>query len=181
MKKDSNSTFAETSEVKMILDGYNDLFSDFDPRPYSQKGLSEDFLFEAKRAAISKESERVKFTFVVPKEKRVLKEEAVIKERLKGYFKKHYEILKNERKGVLRKGIFFSVVGIILMLTATFLFFKFREESLIMSFFTVLLEPASWFLFWEGLDMAIFSSKETDSNLHFYKHMVNADIKFVSE
>ena len=37
-------------EISFWLDSYDDLFSDFDPRPYAQKGFSEDFLDEAKRA-----------------------------------------------------------------------------------------------------------------------------------
>lgn len=180
MVKEANYSFTETSEIKLILDSYEDIFSDFDPRPYSQKGLSEDFLVEAKRAAIAKGSEKVNILFVVPKAKRIIKEEIVIKERLERYFKKHLDILKNEKKKILKKGFLFTGVGVILMLIATFLFFKFHEINLILSFFTVLLEPASWFLVWEGMDMVLFSSKETDLSLHFYNHMANADIKFAS-
>ena len=30
--------------ISLVLDSYDDLFSDFDPRDYSQKALSDDFL-----------------------------------------------------------------------------------------------------------------------------------------
>ena len=33
--------------VSLWLDTYEDIFSDFDPRPYGQRALSEDFVAEA--------------------------------------------------------------------------------------------------------------------------------------
>ena len=54
IEKDFNS-----SEIPLWLDNYNDLFSDFDPRHYSNRALSQDFLEELKRASRDKQTKTV--------------------------------------------------------------------------------------------------------------------------
>jgi len=180
LRKEDNEIIEESQDVKFTVDHYNDIFSDFDPRPFSEKGLSEDFLSEIERAVMSKYANKLNFTIIVPGKNRTLKEETVIKERLKRHFKKHFKIMNERRKKILRKGIAFVMIGIILMIIATFLFFKFEEKSFITSFFTILLEPASWFLLWEGMDLVIFESKKVDPTLQFYERMSNITVNFAS-
>ena len=168
------------SEIRFSIQDYDDIFSDFDPRPVSQRGLSEDFLSEAKKASIVKGRDKVDFIFLVPRSKRDLKKESRIRDRLNKYFKRHLELLGVEKSKLVRQGVFFTVFGTILMLIATFLFFKFQSRNLIASFFTVFLEPASWFLFWEGLGMLVFEVKKVNPNIHFHKKMAKANIQFVS-
>jgi len=170
----------ETSEVRFALHTYGDIFSDFDPRPLAQRGPSEDFLAEAKRAVIVKEAERIDFIFMVSKKDRNLNEEGKIESRLREYFRKHLGILQKEKNKVLKQGISFTIIGLVLMLFATFLFFKFKNATFIASFFTLLLEPASWFLFWEGLDLVIFESRKANPNLQFHEKMAKARIRFSS-
>jgi hypothetical protein len=170
----------ETAEVRLTISDYMDIFSDFDSRPLADRGFSEDFMFEAERAVMSKNSDSINFIILAPEKKRNIREEGIIRNRLKKYFAKHYEIMKKKKKKVVRKGAYFVLAGIILMLAATYLFFKFRDETFAASFFTILLEPASWFLFWEGLDLIIFDSKRASPNLSFYERMQIANIRFSS-
>lgn len=44
----------DKAEISLVLDTYDDIFSDFDPRPYGERALSSDFLDEAKKAARDK-------------------------------------------------------------------------------------------------------------------------------
>jgi hypothetical protein len=37
--------------ISLVIESYNALFSDFDPRTSSERGISDDFLSEVKRAA----------------------------------------------------------------------------------------------------------------------------------
>lgn len=170
----------DVSEIRFGINGYNDLFSDFDARPTAQRGLSEDFLTEAKRAVAAKPTEKVDFIFLVHKDERKIREEMTIKERLRKHFRKHLEILQGEKSKVLRKGILFVIAGIILMFAATFTLFSFKTQNFLSSFLTVVLEPAGWFLFWEGLDFVIFESKKPDPNIDFNKKMSSARFDFVS-
>ncbi|MEM4336914.1 MAG: hypothetical protein QXG86_02830 [Candidatus Woesearchaeota archaeon] len=173
-----NKKLLDTSEISLRLDDYDDIFSDFDPRPYSQKALSVDFLEELKRASVDKKFGAIQLIFLVPLSKKNSSFELMIKKRLREHFKKHYRILKEEVKKTIRKGIVFMISGIILMVTATFLLFSETDKNLIKSFFITLLEPASWFLFWEGGDIALFEPKEKKLELEFYKKMANSRIIF---
>ncbi|MBW2966611.1 hypothetical protein KY342_05910 [Candidatus Woesearchaeota archaeon] len=171
--------YSSKSEVAMWLDDYNDLFSDFDPKPYSQRIMSYDFLNELRRATKQKYG-KIKLSILIPKDERDIKIDHIIKTRLKEYFRKHYYFHKKESKGVLKQGLLFCVFGVVLMFVATYILFYFHNVNLIMSFFIVLLEPAGWFLFWEGLNVAIFKSKEKKPLLDFYEKMSNCTIYFSS-
>ncbi|NYT12918.1 MAG: hypothetical protein GKC01_00225, partial [Candidatus Methanofastidiosa archaeon] len=79
MKDESNIEASEDPKIilrekniSLILDSYDDLFSDFDPRPYSVRGLSDDFLIECRRAVrgIKTESPVLELRLLVPKNKR---------------------------------------------------------------------------------------------------------------
>lgn len=63
------------SEICLILDTYDDIFSDFDPRPYDERGLSDDFLSEARKAVKKKPSETIELKFLIPANKRNLSDE----------------------------------------------------------------------------------------------------------
>ena len=170
----------EMSRISLQLNNYDEIFSDFDPRDYSQRALSDDFLQETKRASRDKVSGTIELRFLVPKKARNLKHESMIKKRLREHFKKHFEEINKEFKKVRRKGIFFIITGIVLMFLATLILFRYAEGNFLMTFLVILLEPGGWFLFWEGLDLIIFEAKKGIPNLSFYKKMSKCSINFFS-
>ena len=88
--------------------------------------------------------------------------------------------MQNETKGIVKRGIYFALAGTAIMLIATFTLFKYHEESFFKSFMVVLLEPAGWFLFWEGLSQVIFESRKKVPDVYFYHKMSKAEISFNS-
>ena len=76
--------------ISLILEEYNDIFSDFDPRPYEHKALSDDFLTECRKAARDKDVHELELRLLMPKEIRNLDDEAKIKHRLHEHFHKHF-------------------------------------------------------------------------------------------
>lgn len=180
MKKGNEIKTTETSEIRFAINNYEDIFSDFDPRPLIERGLSEDFLLETKKASLVKKSDEINFIFLVPKKERDLKKEIKIEKRLKGYFKKHLGILQNNKNKIIKEGIWFTISGIILMMIATYLLFNFKNENLIVSFLIILLEPAGWFVFWHGLDYVFFEPKNINPDIDFHNKMSIAKIMFVS-
>jgi hypothetical protein len=105
-------------EVSLQLDTYDDIFSDFDPRPYSSRALSVDFLGEATRATREK-SGQLELRFLIPQHERKKALESVIKKRLRAHFERHVVLLKKEHSEQVEKGIIVVIVGFLLMLGAT--------------------------------------------------------------
>ena len=170
----------DQDNISLKLADYNDIFSDFDPRPYSDRALSVDFLSEAKRASIDKPSGQIELRLMVPKKLRKPGVEEVIKKRLKNHFERHARKIKLQNKKILRNGSIFTASGIGIMLVATFVLFGYSQTNIFNHFLTILFEPAGWFLFWEGLDQVVFESKKTGPELEFYEKMAKSDINFIS-
>ena len=133
---------------------------------------------EAQKASVDK-TEEIDLLFFLPKAQRDLKLDITIKKRLLTHFKRHAALLDQERKKLVKTGILFLTIGIILMAIATFFLYKY-EYTIPTSFAIILFEPASWFLFWEGLTLIIFTSKKKQPLLTFYEKMSRARIFFSS-
>lgn len=180
MKKEQNiqeNKLQETAGISIHIDDYDFLFSDFDPRPFSQRALSDDFLAEIKRASKEK-NEEINLKFLIPKDKRNSEKEKTIQLRLKEHFKKHYAEAKKEQKRLVKQGIYFIFFGIVLMFFATLILYK-LSSGFLSHFFVIILEPGGWFLFWEGLNLIIFESKKRNPELIFYEKMSKAIITFL--
>lgn len=178
MNNNEKIELLKQSEISLSIDSYDDIFSDFDPRPFSQRALSVDFLDEAKRA--SRDKEEIELKFLMPSILRNFETEKTIKNRLREHFKKHAKETEAECKQTIILGIRFIIAGIIFMFLATLILYKFKEASFLSTFLVVLLEPAGWFSFWEGLNLAIFESKKKKPEAIFYKKMANCKITFLS-
>lgn len=170
----ASSHVSETQEISLRLEHYDDIFSDFDIRPYSKRALSVDFLDEIKRASKDKNGEGVDLVLYVPEKVHDENQNATIKERLGAHFKRHFDLLSVEKGRVMRLGTSMVILGIIFMLLATYIVFKEAEKNILFSFLIVFLEPAAWFLLWEGMDQIIFNSKNINPDLDFYRKMFNS-------
>jgi len=168
----------EHGEISFKINSYDDIFSSFDSRGYDKKALSDDFLSELKRSSHDKSS-ITELKLSISRNKRN-NNEAEIKKRLNNHFIKHLNILNHEYKSIINEGIIFIFSGILLMFIATFILFYFSEKSLFLTFLVIVLEPGGWFLFWEGLGLIVFKSKEIKPIRDFYRKMSEARITFLS-
>jgi hypothetical protein len=166
--------------ISLRLTNYDDIFSDFDPRPYSERALSVDFLEEAKRASIDKPSGGLELRLLLSAKVRKPNDENVIKKRMRDHFYKHAAIIGKRHANFIRSGIMFIVCGIIMMFFTALVLFNYSKGGLIAQFLLVLFEPAGWFLFWEGLDQVVFESKKILPELEFYTKMAESNIGFFS-
>ena len=170
--------YLESSEIGISIEDYDFIFSDFDPRPFSEKALSDDFLSEIRRASLDKPLGEIHIKFLIPSKKRSYSTEEIIKKRLKSHFRKHEIRTKKDYKNKILEGALFVFFGTVMMFFTSLLTYYLSGKSFITSFFTIILEPAGWFLFWEGLNLVIFRSKELRPNFEFYEKMTNAKISF---
>jgi hypothetical protein len=167
------------SEISLWLDTYDDIFSDFDPRPYSQRALSDDFLVEAKKATRELKTGQLELRFLIPVAIRDVEKEIIIRKRLREHFKKYAHRLKLEKLGMIKQGALLIFFGIIMMFLATFILFQ-EKKNFVLSFLIILLEPAAWFSFWEGAYLLVFKVKEKNPDLEFYEKMSKAEFVFCS-
>lgn len=165
---------SETQEISLKLEHYDDIFSDFDMRPHAKRALSVDFLDEIKRASKDKTEDGIELMLHVPVGGRDEVLEATILERLAAHFARHFGLLSKEKNKVMGLGIGMVVLGIICMVMATLIIFKDPADDMVLSFLVVFLEPAAWFLLWEGMDQIIFHSKNINPELEFYRKMANS-------
>ncbi len=178
--RDQKKEILKLSQISLWVDNYDDFFSDFDPRPYSQRTLSDDFVSEARKSSKETKKGNIELKLLVPKDIRNRAKERVIRRRLREYFKKRHEFLDKKRKEVIKQGSFFISLGVILMFFTTFVLFKYWQVDFFLTFLSVIAEPAGWFLFWEGLNLVIFDVKEKGPELEFNQKMSKSVITFLS-
>jgi hypothetical protein len=70
------------------------------------------------------------------------------------------------------------LIGAILGVSAVFL--QDLGESFIFKFFMVLIEPASWFSIWEGMNQIFFENQHLKREFEFYNKLERVQINFVS-
>lgn len=166
----------EKSEISLLLDTYDDIFSDFDPRPFSKRALSDDFLYEAKKAAREKEGGTFELRFLIPDNVRNRELEKIIQKRLHEHFKKHAGVVEKELSETVVKGILALIVGFSVMVGTALL--NSYTKTFVTNMLTIVLEPAGWFSVWLGFDHIFYNAKAKKPEVQFYKKMKNAEIIF---
>lgn len=176
--EDSKAETAPLKEgnISLILDSYEDIFSDFDPRPYGERALSDDFLAECKRASREKATgEGVELRLLMPKKLRKPTEETKIKKRLKDHFQKHHRAKEKELNANKRQGILWVLAGATLITTSALFHGK---EQYLFRLLVVILDPSGWFSTWIGLEKVFSKILEKHPDLEFYQKMAKVEIKF---
>ena len=173
----SKQALLELAEISILLDSYDDIFSDFDPSPYSERTLSDDFIVQSKKLSRNKSGNKMSLKLLLPANKRNEQEEKGIVKRLHSYFRNVHQQLEAEVRKTNKRGLVLTFIGILTMLAASYISFM-KIQKLHIHFLLVLFEPAGWFLLWTGLDHLVHSSKETKKELEFYSKMSKSEIKF---
>ncbi len=175
----SGHQLKKLAEINILLNSYNDLFSDFDPSSYQERTLSDDFIIQAKQISKNKSGNNMSLRLLLPPNKRNDQDEGFILERLNAYFRNVYTQLKSEVRKANAKGLTLTLIGIIIMIVASYISYikpdKYHAHLLL-----VLFEPAGWFLLWVGLDHLVYSLKDTKRDLDFYLKMTKSEISFIS-
>jgi hypothetical protein len=167
----------EKINVSLWLDDYDGFFSDFDPRSYSQRALSDDFLTEVKKVVHEYKPGLFDITFLIPLGKRENTTEEIIKGRLHSYFKKKEHLLEIEYKNSIRKGVGWVITAFICLICAAYISYL-QPKAFPLHIIRVILEPAGWFLAWSGMDNMISASRNNKYEMDFSKKMARAEIRF---
>lgn len=169
----------EQARVKLWLDSYDDLFSDFDPRPYSKRTLSDDFISQAKKVTREESGKEFTLQLLLPEAVRNERDEEMIAQRLPLYFQRNYDLLAGEQRKTRWKAIKLIVFGIVLMVIGGYISYQ-GSENFTVHLLLIIFEPAGWFLFWSGLDILLELSGKINKDLHFFFDMARTKIIFGS-
>jgi len=165
--------------VSLVLENYEDLFSDFDPRGYGERALSQDFLDECRRSIRDHHEKELALNFLVPTHMRNETDEANIRHRLKSHFQKHAREKLNEVRGIKVRGVRFFIAGAFFMMIAAYLY-GLEGGGLGCRLLLVIFEPAGWFSFWTGLDQIFFTANDKMPDAEFYRKAAGMQITFSS-
>ncbi|HOM95575.1 MAG: hypothetical protein GX941_01605 [Candidatus Methanofastidiosa archaeon] len=171
--------YLKQGNISLILDGYEDLFSDFDPRPYSKRTLSDDFILECKKAVRENkvELQNYELRLLVPKHKRKTNDETIIRKRLKDYFQYWALEKRKELKQLRIDGLKWLVIGLFLSILSTYLI---HLESLVYNLILVITQPGGWFSLWTALDKLFIETRSKKPEIEFYNKMAEMNIKFLN-
>jgi hypothetical protein len=171
--------FLNKPEISIWIDKYDDVFSDFDSRPFAERALSDDFLREVRKMASEKSSGEIELKFHILDDQRNPESEAIIINNLNTHFRHIAEALKSEQQQILMKGVSLLVAGFLLMGFLIILSAMPGKGTLLSGIYTML-EPVGWFMTWTGLDHVFQNSRKAKSNLHYNSMMAHAHIAFSS-
>jgi len=179
MKEEEEEKHLREGNISLVLDSYNEIFSDFDPRPSAERGISVDFLEECRRALREREG-GAELRLLIPKNKRNTKEEAVIKRRLKAHFTKHVIERQKEVNKIRRNGVYLIILGVAMMFVSYLVYsgLLFPDAEILKNIVLVVTEPAGWFLFWIGGEKFVYKVKEILPDYMFYKKMYESEVSF---
>jgi len=177
IEKSEKHKLLHESEISLILDTYDDIFSDFDPRPYSERAISEDFRAELKRASRDMPSGKIELKLMIPAKEHNLAKENLIRKRLHSHFKKHHGRLRSEIQKIRINGTIIALIGFMLMGAALFIT-DLNLSARLAAMALVILEPSGWFAMWFGFDKIFYTAGSKKPDMDFYDKMSKCEITF---
>ncbi|MDE1798301.1 MAG: hypothetical protein KGH63_02760 [Candidatus Micrarchaeota archaeon] len=167
------------SEISVLLDTYDDIFSDFDPRPYDQRELSEDFLKELGRRHLETKKGGYEVHFLIPTAEREPRYEAIIKKRLREHFQHELHDLEGQIKHRHSRGLHHLLIGFGLLAAETSLVL-FYPNSLAQRLVSLLLVPGGWFYVWTGMELMLEEPFNMTQQRAFNEKFVRCSYVFVT-
>lgn len=169
------------NSVSLALDGYDDIFSDFDHSHYNKRVISDDFTREIQKRYAENRKGEFEVIFSLPEVQRSAHIETTIKKRLIDHYKNKvknvdYKIKKLTNTGITRIGLGLAIFSIELFLRVNE-----YNSGILFEVGNILLIPAAWFTIWTGYEHLVDHPAELYEQREFYKKFENANYQFVSE
>ncbi len=166
------------SEVSIWLDGYDDVFSDFDPRPYAQRAISDDFIATVRKVIQVKKSGGLELTLLMPKSFRDEKTETLIRKRIQGFFQGQLTHLQRDIRRMRREGLVLSVASVVVLFTAASLPQMGLDEYL-KNLLQVILTPGGWFMIFTGLENIFNKPRQKKGEADYCRKLSRCRITFL--
>jgi hypothetical protein len=155
---DPQQRIKDIKEISIAIDTWDDIFSDFDPRPLSDRTLSEDFIVELKKRYRESRKGRYILTIYAPLALKDDKSERMVIQRLKRHFM--YRSLQRQRElSVIRtRGFIFLAFGIVCLGFLTVITYRRMFTEIAIELLGIIFMPLGWFGIWEGFSKIVDTS-----------------------
>ena len=169
---------SDLREIAIVIDTWDDIFSDFDPRPLNERTISGDFMDELKKRYLETPRGNMQIIVYAPVGLKDEKSEQMVVRRLKSHFKYMMVEVKREIAQARIRGIVFLCVGfaaLAFITLATYL--KFMHE-IVFSVVQIPLLPLGWFGMWEGFSKLVDAMPRQAAQEDLYDKLSKARYDF---
>lgn len=160
----------DLKEIGVVIDTWDDIFSDFDPRPLGERAVSEDFIAELKRRYRETRTGDFEVVIYAPRSLQDETSEGIVIQRLKRHFRLH---AVQQQKDIIRfriRGVIFVSVGVFLLSLITLATYFEWFKDLTLELLGIVCLPLGWFGIWEGFSKIVDASpKSTQDEVLFIK------------
>jgi len=169
----------EERKIKIGIDNYDDLFSDFDSRSLDERSFSDDFIGELKKVCQERQEFVTELKLQLPSALRESNTEEIVVKRIHLHIKRSNIAFTAKRHRLRKRSVLFLVAGFLLMITAS-LISLLKDHLIAINMLFVVVEPAGWFLVWTGFDLLFFSARRYRMDQEFYRKLSRSKIQFES-
>ena len=168
----------DLKEIGIVIDTWDDIFSDFDPRPLAERTVSEDFLDELRKRYKETRSGEFLITIYAPPSLKDEASEKMVSQRLKKHFRHKFLQKKKVIIKIRMRGLVFVLIGVCSLSFLTLAtYFRFLSD-LAIQICGILLMPLGWFGFWEGLSKLIDTSPVVLHDEKLFEKLSKAKFSF---
>ena len=167
------------AELRIWLDTYDDIFSDFDSRGYRKRRISEDFIEELKASTRYRHEPPEAILIALPPALRNAEIETEIISSIKDQFSERERLLQARAKKMRARGLTLFISGMLIMIADAIISLYKITNNLLFSLIKITTEPAAWFMVWHGLDSLIYDLREINKEHGFYKIASGLSIRFI--
>jgi len=168
----------DIKEISIAIDVWDDIFSDFDPRPLNERALSEDFIAELRKRYRETQKGDFLITIYAPVSLKDEKTEKVVIQRLKKHFKHRSLSWKREIGRIRKKGFVFVVIGISFLSFLTFATYTRFLSDLAIELLGIILMPRGWVGIWEGFSKIVDTSHNLMQDEMLFNKLSKASYRF---
>jgi len=165
-------------EISIIIDVWDDIFSDFDPRPLSERELSEDFITELRRRYRETAKGGLLISFFAPVSLKDEQSEKMVTLRLRKYFKDRALLKRREIRRMRRRGAGFVLFGVSFLSVITLLAHANAMPELALRLLEILFVPLGWFGIWEGFLQIVNASPQFAPEERLFRKLASAEVRF---
>ncbi|MBU0579705.1 MAG: hypothetical protein KKA19_00890 [Candidatus Margulisbacteria bacterium] len=169
---------ADLKELAIAIDSFEDLFSDFDPREYEKRDLSDDFIREIQKRYREPYRKKVEVIFHAPKALHNEKLEKIIVQRIKQCFRASAQENKNGVAALRFRGSLYIIFGLGLLSLLTFLAYGKILSDFHIELLSVAFLPLGWFGVWEGFSKIVDIPYELRTALELNTKLSKANYQF---